>query len=76
MAKGKPAIVTKILIYSVVLNIILNILAILLFRNSGDLAIVYGVAVATIVSNWFYLIGLIIGKKRSEKSLELPDGNK
>jgi O-antigen/teichoic acid export membrane protein len=63
-AKGKPFIVTKMLIYSLIINIILNILAILLFRNYGDLFVVYGVTGATIISNWFYMIGLIISKKK------------
>ena len=63
-AKEKPAIVTKRLIYALGVNILLNVLAILLLKNYGDLAIVYGVTGATIVSNWFYIVGLIINKKR------------
>lgn len=62
-AKGKPLIVTKMLICSLVMNIILNALAILLLRRYGNLAMVYGVTTATIISSWFYMFGLMINKK-------------
>ena len=64
IAKGKPMIVLKILGYSVIINIILNFLAIFLLIDYGNLAVVYGVTGATIISNWFYMLGLIISKKR------------
>ena len=68
VAKGKPVLVTKMLIYSLIINIILNILAILLFRNYGDLFVVYGIAGATIISNWFYMVGLILSKNKTFKN--------
>jgi len=63
-AKGKPIIITKLLIISVVMNIFLNFLAIFLLIDYGNLVVVYGVTGATIISNWFYTLGLIISKKR------------
>jgi len=63
-AKGKPIIVTKLLITSLVVNITLNFLAIFLLRDYGNLFLVYGVTGATIISSWFYTLGLIISKKR------------
>lgn len=66
-AREKPAVVTKRLIYALIVNIVLNILAILLLKNYGNLAMVYGVTIATIISNWFYMISLMINKKRKFK---------
>tara|TARA_Y100000310_G_scaffold167546_2_gene167410 strand:- start:49832 stop:51190 length:1359 start_codon:yes stop_codon:yes gene_type:complete len=64
IAKGKPKIVLRILIYSVIINILLNFLVILFLNDYGNLAIVYGVTGATIISNWFYMFSLMIKKKR------------
>ncbi|MDD5699624.1 MAG: oligosaccharide flippase family protein [Candidatus Nanoarchaeia archaeon] len=66
-AKGKPFVVTKILIGVVILNILLNLLAIFLLRSYGDLAMVYGVTIATILSSWAYTAGLALIKKRNSK---------
>jgi len=63
-AKGKPMIVLKILISSIILNIILNFSAIYFLVDYGNLVVVYGVVGATIISNWFYMFALIISKKR------------
>lgn len=66
-AKGKPFVVTKILICVVIINIFLNLLAIFLLRSYGDLAMVYGVTIATILSSWSYTAGLALIKKRNCK---------
>ena len=66
VAKGKPIIITKILIISIVVNIILNLLAIFLLMDYGGLFVVYGVTGATIISNWFYMFGLMISKKKEK----------
>jgi len=65
-AKGKPIIVTRTLVVSLVVNIILNLLAILFFLDRGDLFVVYGVAGATIISSWFYTAGLMWSKNREK----------
>ena len=69
IAKGKPAIIAKLLIISVAVNIILNLLAIFLLIDYGDLFVVYGVTWATIISSWFYMFGLIVIKKRKNQEL-------
>ena len=59
-------IVLKILISSVIINIILNLLAIFLLIDYGNLVVVYGVTGATIISSWFYMFGLILSKKKEK----------
>ena len=66
IAKVRPALVTKLLIASMVVNIILNLLAIFLLMDYGNLSMVYGVAGATIISKWFYMFGLIISKNKEK----------
>jgi O-antigen/teichoic acid export membrane protein len=63
-SKGKPIIVMKTLAVSIIINIFLNLLAIYSLASYGNLIVVYGVTAATIISNWFYMIGLVIFKKR------------
>jgi len=59
IAQGKPDKVAKLLIISTLLNIILNAIFILTFlKQGGPLAAVYGAALATIISQIVYLIGL------------------
>ena len=65
-AKGKPAVIAKLLIISVVINIILNLLVIFLLRDYGDLFVIYGVTGATIISSWFYLGALILSKNKEK----------
>jgi O-antigen/teichoic acid export membrane protein len=64
IARGKPGILAKFLIVSLIVNIILNLLAIFLLRNYGGLSVVYGITGATIFSRWFYMFSLILMKKR------------
>ena len=47
-------------------NILLNILAIFLLMDYGDLFVVYGVEGATIFSRLFYMFGLILMKKKEK----------
>jgi O-antigen/teichoic acid export membrane protein len=63
-AKGKPIILAKLLIISVIINILLNFLAIFFLISYANLSVVYGVAGATIISRFFYMFGLILMKKR------------
>ena len=68
-ARGKPFIVTKMLIFSLIMNIALNLLVVFLLKGYGDMFMVYGVTAATIISNWFYFAGLAIIKKRHDIKL-------
>lgn len=67
IAKGKPIIIARLLIISVIINIILNFSAIFLLISYGNLLVVYGVAGATIFSRFFYMFGLILMKRRIRK---------
>ena len=64
IAKGEPRIIAKVLIFSTILNIILNYFAIKIFIFQGPLEAVLGVTAATIFSRYFYLGWLILSKKR------------
>lgn len=61
---GKPKILATFLILSTVLNIILNYVLITSLLSYGGIAAVLGSGVATIISQGFYLTGLILSRKR------------
>ncbi|PIO08355.1 hypothetical protein COU59_01880 [Candidatus Pacearchaeota archaeon CG10_big_fil_rev_8_21_14_0_10_34_12] len=63
-AKGKLLIIARLLVFSIFINIVLNLLAIFLLRDYGNLFVVYGVTGATIASSWLYMTGLILSKRR------------
>ncbi|MEJ2268037.1 MAG: oligosaccharide flippase family protein [Nanoarchaeota archaeon] len=63
---GKPKLLAKLLIFSTVLNILLNYIFIKSFLPLGDLATVFGVAIATLLSNYI-LLGLFIFYKKRKK---------
>jgi len=67
ISKGSPQIVTKLLAISTIINIILNYVLITWLISYSQLAAVYGVCVATIISRYFYLGGCIIYRKRHIK---------
>lgn len=62
ISQGKPNKVAKLLIFSTILNVILNYVLITYFLNYGQLAAVYGAAIATVISQGVYLLGLVIGQ--------------
>jgi len=64
ISKGKPWVVTKLLTISTIINIILNYFFITWLINYSQLAAVYGICIATLISRYFYLFGLILYKKR------------
>ncbi len=64
IARGKPIILAKFLVISLIVNIILNLLAIFLLKDYGSLFVVYGITGATIFSRWFYMFSLILMKRR------------
>lgn len=65
ISQAKPTLLVKYLLLSTVVNIALNYGFIVYLLPYGNLAAVYGVAAATIISQIFYLGGLIIGRRRA-----------
>jgi len=65
IAKGKIKIMTILLVISITINIILNYVLITWLINYSHLFAVIGVCIATIISKYFYLFGLIISRKIS-----------
>ncbi|MFH1326502.1 MAG: oligosaccharide flippase family protein [archaeon] len=64
ISKGKPKMVAKLLIYSTVINIILNYIFITWFLSYSQFLAVIGATIATIISRYFYLATLIYFKKK------------
>jgi Na+-driven multidrug efflux pump len=71
-AREKPKYLIKIIILSTILGIILNYIFITIFiKTSSHMAIV-GVAIATVISQTFYLLGILLyTKKELNISLDL-----
>ena len=64
ISQGKPKKIAKLLIISTILNIFLNYIFITSLLPYGHLAAVYGASIATIISQGFYLGGLVLGRKK------------
>jgi len=64
ISQGKPKKVAKLLITATILNIILNYILITSLLPYGHLAATYGAAIATLLSQGFYLGGLIRGRRK------------
>lgn len=67
ISTGKPYIIAKLLIAATLLNILLNYVFISWLINYGNLAGVYGAAIATLISKYLLLGGFIFYKKKSKK---------
>ncbi len=63
ISQGKPNLVAKFLVLSTVLNVILNYALITSLLPYGNLTAVYGAVIATIVSQFVYLGGMVMGRK-------------
>lgn len=63
IAIGKPKIVTRWLLYSTIINIVLNYFLIIWLINYSQIAAVFGVSVATLASRYFYLVVLVKSRK-------------
>jgi len=63
LSKGKPQTVARFLIFSTIINIILNYILITSLLRYGDLIAVFGAGIATLLSQFFYLGGLIFGRE-------------
>ncbi len=64
IAKGKTKIVVKLLIVSILINITLNYLFINILIHHSQLLTVIGVCVATLISKFVYLSGLVLSRKK------------
>jgi O-antigen/teichoic acid export membrane protein len=63
IAKGNPKIVTKGLIISTLFNIVLNYLLIVWLINYSQIAAVFGICIATLISRYLYL-GILIRNRK------------
>jgi O-antigen/teichoic acid export membrane protein len=63
ISQGKPGTITKFLIASTILNILLNYFLINILLPYGELMAVYGVTFSTLISQIFYLGGLLSHKR-------------
>ena len=63
MSKNKPGIVAKSLIWSTILNIALNYILITSLLKYGEIAAVYGAAIATIISQGVYF-GILVWHRK------------
>ncbi|GIU68461.1 MAG: polysaccharide biosynthesis protein [Candidatus Pacearchaeota archaeon] len=63
-SQGKPQIVVKLLILSTLINVILNYFLITSLLEYGGLLATFGAGIATLISQFFYLGGLIYSKRK------------
>ena len=64
LSQGKPQTVAKILVTATILNIFLNYILITSLLPYGHLAAVYGAGTATIISQGFFLGGLVWRRRK------------
>lgn len=64
LSQDKPRTVAKLLVFTTLINIILNYILITSLLKYGGLAAVYGAGIATLISQGFYLGGLVLGRKK------------
>lgn len=64
---GKPKVIAWLTIASTVLNILLNYILITSLLKYGDLTASFGAAIATVISQFFYMFSLMIIRKRNLK---------
>jgi len=69
VALGRPSFVAKSLLFTSLLNIVLNYILITSLISGGDFNAVIGAAIATITSKFVYLFILILGKKKNKSAL-------
>ena len=64
VAIGKTGKMVKLLISAALLNIILNYVFIITLLPRGNLAAVFGAVIATLISRYLFLFGLIVFRKK------------
>ncbi|MBS3086406.1 oligosaccharide flippase family protein [Candidatus Pacearchaeota archaeon] len=67
LSSGKPGVVSKFLVISTIINIILNYLLISYFISHSSLYATYGAAAATIISRYSFMIFLMVYRRRNIK---------
>ena len=72
LSKGKPWLVSNLLITATAVNIILNYVFITSLLKYGDLIAVYGSGTATVISQFLYLGALFISSRKERKKDLLP----
>jgi PST family polysaccharide transporter len=65
ISKGNPDKIAKVLVFSAILNVVLNIISILVLIKYGFFYATIGAAVSTVISRYFYLFNLIYLVKKS-----------
>jgi O-antigen/teichoic acid export membrane protein len=70
VSQGKTGILAKLLIFTTSINLILNYVAVIILRNMGDMTIVIGICIATILSKFLYLFMLFISNKKLSPKLQ------
>jgi stage V sporulation protein B len=64
VSRGKPAVVTKFLIISTIVNIVLNYILITSFLQYSQMYATMGAVIATVISRYFYLAVLILERRK------------
>lgn len=67
ISQGKPQTVAKLLIFTTILNVILNYTLITSLLPYGNLPAVYGASIATVASQFVFLLGLVFYKRKQFK---------
>lgn len=75
-AKGKPAVMAKLLVVFTVLNIILNLIAVHLLIGISQYYAVLGVCIATVTANALYSFSLFLSRRRDLAKLKDIKANK
>ena len=65
ISSGKPGTVSKFLVISTLINIVLNYILISYFITHSSLYATYGAAVATIISRYFFMIFLMAYRRKT-----------
>ena len=66
---GKTKFMARLLIFTFLLNIILNYILITALLPRGNLVAVFGAVIATIISRYVFLFGLVIFRKKSQQEV-------
>ena len=65
ISQGKPELIAKLLMYSTILNVALTFFFIRFFLEFGHLQAVYGAVIASIISSYVVLVGLMFSKLKN-----------
>jgi len=68
ISQGHPQTVAKLLIIATILNVFLNYILITSLLPYGNIQAVYGAVIATLISQFFYLGGLVWSKRKIKEN--------